>query len=155
MKQLTIFLLFFPMLSFAQKKKGYWIKQSSIVTMNLVAGFAEGQREVCRNDYSRYARVHPNANPQWANPKVSFVNKYKHWPDDKREKYPGAFTVLAWTTDKHHFNGTLRNVLIVGGTGVSLSLYEKPKPKQIIIQMLVNWMSFATGTGIAHAIYKP
>lgn len=153
--KILFLLLIFPAMVFAQQKqKHYAIKQAAIITLNVAAGFLEGEREVCRNDYSRYLRVHPHANPQWSNPKVSFVNKYRNYPTDKREKFIGSKTVFAWATDKHHMNGTGRNLFLVGGTCITLSLYEKPSLKQIIKQGLINWGSFALGTGIAHYLYR-
>jgi hypothetical protein len=152
---LIVILLFLCNELNAQQKQGYWWKQAGAATCYLVAGFADGQAEIIRNDWRRYQAVHPRSNPQWSNPKLSFRNKYEAWPEDQSAAYPGSKTWLAFTTDKFHLNRTLRNALMAGGLAVSLSLYDKPNWKQILLQAAGSWGCFALGSGVAHAIYKP
>lgn len=151
----VLFCLLIASSCYCQNKPGYWWKQAGAATCYLIAGFADGQAEIIRNDYRRYAAIHPKANPQWANPKLSFRNKYQSWPENQKAAYVGSKTWLAFTTDKFHLNRTLRNTLMAGGLAVSMSIYEKPNWKQIIFQAVGSWGCFSLGSGIAHKVYKP
>jgi len=141
--------------SYGQKRDNFWLKQGVSAAAMAAAGFLHGTNEVSVHDYRRYAARHPNANPKWANPKLSFRNKYVAWPDDKDPAYWGSKTVLAWTTDAYHMRSTARNLLMVGNIGVTMSLYQKPNWKQIVVQAAASWAFFAIGSGAAHAYYKP
>lgn len=120
----------------------------------VAAGFMDGQAEVLRFKYSSYKRVHPNTNPKWSDPNVSWVNKYRNYPDDKRERFPGSKTIFAWATDKYHMNRTIRNGLMCGSISLNLALYDKPKPITIIKLAILSWASYAAGTQIAYQVYK-
>ncbi len=119
------------------------------------AGWLHATNEVSVHDYRRFAARHPNANPQWANPRLSFRNKYENWPHDKSAAFFGSKTVLVFTTDAYHLRSTTRNFLIAGNIGVTMSLYEKPNWKQILVQAASSWAFFALGSGAAHHFYKP
>jgi len=140
---------------FSQKRDNFWLKQGVSATTMLAAGWLSATNEVANSDYRRFAARHPNANPKWANPKIGFRNKYKAWPADKSPAYWGSKTVLAWTTDRHHAYNTTRNFLVAGNIGVTMSLYEKPNWKQIVVQSVSSWAFFAIGSGAAHKYYKP
>jgi hypothetical protein len=138
----------------AQQRKAFALKQGITIGTAMAAGWLHGTNEVSVHDYRRYQARHPNANPQWANPKKSFKNKYQNFPANKDPAYWGSTHVLAWTTDAYHLRSTGRNLLMAGSIGVSMSLYEKPNWKQIALQACISWASFAIGTGAAHAYYK-
>jgi hypothetical protein len=154
MKLLAAVLLF-PILSFSQKRDNFWLKQAAGGLTMAAAGWLSATNEVATHDYRRFAARHPNANPQWANPKLSFRNKYADWPQDKSAAYWGSKTVLVWTTDRHHLYNTTRNFLVAGNIGISMTLYEKPNWKQVVLQAAVSWACFAIGSGAAHQYYKP
>lgn len=120
----------------------------------VLAGFSDGQSEVIRYNYNAYLRLHPRTNQQWSNPKISWMNKYRNWPEDKRERFIGSKTIFAWATDKYHLNRTIRNGLTCGSLTLNLSLYEKPKPIKIIKIAVLSWCCYAAGTQIAYEIYK-
>lgn len=40
---------------------------------------------------------------QWANPAVSWRNKWKDGKRENGEKFPGSSTIFVWTTDLWHF----------------------------------------------------
>lgn len=150
-----ILLLIIPIFATSQNiKKNFWIKQSASAGSMMVAGWLHGTNEVAVHDYRRYAARHPNANPQWSKPGISFRNKYKNWPTDMRAKYWGSKTVLAWTTDAYHLRNTLRNALIAGNVAITLTLYQKPNWKHIVLQAVGSWACYAVGSGAAHWYYK-
>jgi hypothetical protein len=139
---------------FSQKRNKFWLKQSIGGAAMFAAGWLHATNEVSVHDYRRYAARHPNANPQWTNPRMSFRNKYADWPTDKSPAFFGSKTVFVWTTDAYHMRATARNFLIAGNIGVSMSLYEKPNWKQIVVQAATSWAMFAIGSGAAHKYYK-
>lgn len=144
------------MITFGQttKKKNFWIKQGVLFTNAFIAGSLSATNEVTTHNYYDYKRKHPNSNPQWDNPKISFQNKYKSWPTDKSAAFPGSKTYLVWWTDGYHRRNTVRNVLIASNVGISLTLYEKPKLKHILIQSGIQFIGFALGSGATHHFYK-
>jgi hypothetical protein len=153
--KLLLPLLLLTTVATAQRRENYWLKQGINAGLMFTAGFLHGTNEVAVHDYRRYAARHPNARPEWANPKVSFRNKYADFPHDLSPAYPGAKTWLAWSTDAYHLRSTGRNLLTVGSLGVSMSLWERPNWKKIAVQAAASWAAFAVGTGAAHAYYKP
>lgn len=142
-----LIIILFPVMTFGQKKI---IPYVGMVT----AGFLDGQAEILKFRYSSYKRVHPNTNPQWSDPSISWLNKYKDWPADKRERFPGSKTIFAWATDKYHMNRTLRNGLMCGSVSFNIALHEKPKLITIAKVAVLSWASYAAGTQIAYQIYR-
>ncbi len=138
----------------AQKRDNFWLKQGISATTMFASGWLSATNEVAWSDYRRYAARHPNANPKWANPKISYKNKYKDLSVDRTPKYFGSTTFLAWSTDRYHLTNTARNFLVAGNIGITMSLYEKPNWKQIGLQALSSWAAFAVGSGAAHKYYK-
>ena len=157
MRYVTIFGILTLLLSdvFSQKRDNFWLKQGVSATTMAVAGWLQGANEVAVNDYRRFAARHPNANPKFSNPRISFKRKYENFPTDKSPAYWGSTTVLAWTSDRHHLYNTTRNFLVAGNIGVTMSLYQKPNWKQIVVQAASSWAFFAIGSGAAHKYYKP
>jgi hypothetical protein len=136
-----------------KSRDSYWIKQARIAAGVLIAGFSDGQAEVISYDFRRYQRVHPNANPNWANPKISWTNKYKNNDPTQGEKFPGSTTIFVGLSDKYHLNRTIRNSMYAASVCVSITLYEKPKVKEVVKQTLFCWAMYSLGNGLAHAIY--
>ena len=48
--------------------------------------------------FSKYPKL-----KQWANPKLSWRNKWKNKDPNEGERFPGSSTVFVWTTDLWHF----------------------------------------------------
>ena len=46
--------------------------------------------------------VFSDLNPQWWDPDISWMNKYKDWPDDPSPAFFLADTALVWLTDAWH-----------------------------------------------------
>ncbi len=155
LKKIVVMLVFIPVFSFGQRNKNFWLKQGIAATTMLAAGWLQGANEVAVNDYRRFAARHPAANPKFSNPRISFKRKYENFPTDKSPAYFGSTTFLAWTSDRHHLYNTTRNFLVAGNIGITMSLYEKPNWKQIVLQAAASWAFFALGSGAAHYYYKP
>lgn len=156
MKQLTLLILMgmISSLVYSQKRDNFWLKHGISSTVMFTAGWLSATNEVVLHDYRRFKNRHPKWDENYFNPKISWKNKYKNYSINDDPKFWGSTSVLAWTTDAHHLRNTLRNMLICGNVAVSLTLYQKPKFKQILKQSLLSWGSFALGTGVAHWYYK-
>lgn len=138
----------------AERRPGFWWKQAGIAALNLVSGFAFYQTQVVKHNPYAYSQRHPNADPQWWNPVLSARNKYRNGNPAEGPKFFGSTTFLAWTTDKYHLNNTLRNAFTAGATGISMTLWARPRWQQIVTQIIINWATFALGTGVGYQFYK-
>jgi hypothetical protein len=119
----------------------------------MVAGWLDNEADVLKFNYHLYQRRWPDADPRWANPKVSAVNKYRDWPHDTRAAYPGSKTWLVWTTDKYHLNRFMRNALMAGSLAVQINIGEKLRWQQVVLMALGNWAAFALGSGACSWFY--
>jgi hypothetical protein len=109
--------------------------------------------EIRKDSYIRYAAVHPNANRKWADPKISFRNKYKAWPSDQRPAYFLSKSVLVFASDGFHFDNMVGSLFMAGGLSINLSLYEKPKFKTIVAQTAASWIFYGCGRALADVVY--
>ena len=48
--------------------------------------------------FSNYSKI-----KQWADPKLSWRNKWKNGERQQGERFPGSSTIFVWTTDLWHF----------------------------------------------------
>jgi len=148
-----MFLVLLPVLAHSQRRQNYWLKQGVSLATMFTAGFFFRRAEIRKDDYRRYASVHTNANPQWANPKLSQYNKYKNHPTDLSPKFFGSTTFLVGFTDGFHNDNMIAGASFVCSMGFSMSIYEKPKFKLILIQCLSSWLFYTSGRAIADDVY--
>lgn len=52
-------------------------------------------------------------NPNFWNPNVSWMNKYKNWPDDPSPAFPLANNALVWLTDAWHLFDMLTLIFLL------------------------------------------
>ena len=109
MKSLLTILLFISFSATAQQK---WYEP----TNNEVAGL------VCLTMSGVYKAYHEAINykgfgkgSQFWDIRVSNQNKYKHWPDDLRERFPGSTTIFVPFIDGNHLTGAGNTVTYTGG----------------------------------------
>lgn len=85
------------------------------------------------------------------NPEVSWKNKYKDWPEDKRPAYPGATTWLAWTTDAWHLFKTIFLSLFT----LAIVLYRRHSKWWLyIIDFIVLKIAFSTGWHLGEWLFN-
>ena len=108
--KLLFTILLMPLFSTAQHK---WY----VPTKNEVAGM------VCLTISGVYKAYHEAINykgfgkgNQFWDIRVSNQNKYKHWPDDLREKFPGSTTIFSPFIDGNHLTGALNTGTYTAGT---------------------------------------
>lgn len=73
------------------------------------SGYADGVAETLQFNYSGYRERHPNTDPTWSNPDISWRNKWKHGNPDNGPAFWGSTHILVGTTDAYHLANTIRN----------------------------------------------
>lgn len=137
---MKLFLIFCICLSFKFCPAQITKKQIYGYSASALSGFFYGLNQ---------ATVHHkfNEGKQFWDPRLSFKNKYKNWPTDKKAKFPGSKTWLVWTTDAQHLTSTLEKGFLITGV-VALTLDSKKKNwkaillKDIIIPSLIRGIVF-------------
>lgn len=115
---ITIFLI--SGICYSQKDSLRWLRYGVYFT----AGIAEGYSDVLQFHYNSFQKVHPNANPQYWDPAISWTNKYDN-VKEKTENFPLSTTALVWTTDGWHLSKFVKNVGIFGGLCIPLQKGKK------------------------------
>lgn len=113
MMRLTVFILFIvlPLLVDAQG----WLTDYTRHALDnwpthalmFTAGLSNGVSDAIQHKYDQTVFANWN-NDQYWNPDLSYRNKYRSWPDDRRAAFPGAKTWLVWTTDAWHLTKTIQ-----------------------------------------------
>jgi len=81
---------------------------TAILALSIMAGLADGTRDVLSFRYSR--SIFPQADgeqflgagPAFWNPDISWRNKWKDGDPEQGERFPGSSTFLVWLTDAWH-----------------------------------------------------
>lgn len=143
----------YPSQSMVFKTAKKWNYKRSLIGCGVafIGGVANGYHETILNHYPQFKRVHPNANDEFWNPQISWLNKYEDFDKyGKREAYFGSTTFLAWTTDAYHLSSVISNTSIVGATCI-ITIGEKRKWWEYGIDIVA--MSLARSSGF-HLIYS-
>lgn len=141
--KLLLIILLTPLLSFAQFKE-----RTAIVVAGLIAGVADGQREVIVHNPHAYRYRHPKANEAWWNPDSTWR---------KADRYAGP---LVFVADKYHLNQFIRQSMFVGQTTIVAVITVgdyKRKGKILWGKLLVNVAlsqgSYMLAKGLTHRFY--
>jgi hypothetical protein len=108
----------------AQSKNDKWI-----YACEFISGCADGVNQAD-------AAWHIGKGNRFWDYRISFTNKYKDFPTDKRAAYLGSKGLLAWTTDGYHLTRFIDRSFQLGAIGFSLT--EKNNWKQIIKKVIVS-----------------
>lgn len=136
------------------KRKNFWLKQSASFGFAFAAGAARGVNEVITHNYDQFESKHPNANDDFWNPKISWRNKYKDGTPESGAAFPLSTTVLVGLTDGYHVTNSIAIISSTVSMGFTLSLYEKPNFKEILLQIAITATGFTLGKGAAHWYYR-
>ena len=119
-----------------------------------VAGFAEGTMDAISFHYDSFQKVHPNANPQFWNPQLSWENKWRNGNKIEGEKFIGSSTFLVWTTDGWYGLKAVNRLATFGAT-ITIVNGDKKKwtyyAKELLISYAANRAGFYTSYNL---IYK-
>ena len=136
MKLLTLLLLLATFPAISQKR-------TAIIIGGLIAGIADGQREVIVHNPWAYRYRHPNANERWWNPDSTWR---------RADSYPQMFVFAA---DKYHLNQFIRQSMFLGQTTLVVTLHigEKINWKRLLIDLALAQGSYMIGKGLTHKYY--
>lgn len=87
------------------KHTKFWFN-TAIIGFGIIAGIADGQREVIQHNKWAYRYRHPNANEYWWNPDST----WKRADGRGNNTLSGSF--FAFTKDKYHTNGMIRTSML-------------------------------------------
>lgn len=155
-KVIIVIAMTFPGISHAQEtKKGprFWRNQGIAFGLAMNAGYHHRTAEIRKDDYRRIAAVKKNEDPQWGNPRLSFRNKYENWPEDQSPRFFLSTTLLVGATDAFHGNNTVAAISMAGCVSFSITLWEKPKIKHMLIQGGLTWAGYGLGRKISDMVY--
>jgi len=90
-----------------------------------VSGASDGLSQTLAFHYWKFEKKFPKANRQFWDNNISWENKYRDYPIDKRPAYFGSKTFLAWTTDGYHLSRTISNTAILSAVVVNFDGAKK------------------------------
>lgn len=108
-----------------------------------VAGFADGHAELLSHHYYKFERTFPNANPQFWNPELSWVNKYKNGDPNQGPKYFGSTNAFVLATDGYHACKFVQKSAIVAALVIKIG--EKKKLKFYIVDAVMYLVTYTLG----------
>src|SRR5688572_18978439 len=123
--------------------KSFWAGN----TCAFIGGTADGTNQTVLFHYDRFKRAFPTANDQWANPQLSWVNKYN-------DPFFGKSTFLVGTTDLYHMSRSVDNLFTVTMMPLfattSVDIFDKSIPKK------VRWRHVKKKAleGVSHMVFR-
>ena len=113
--RLLVTILLFPILVTAQQKWYEPTKKEVIGTVCLsLSGMYKGFHEAI--NYRGYGK-----GEKFWDIRTSGRNKYKNWPTDTREKFPGSKTIFVVFTDGNHLTAAANTITLTAGSFFVLS----------------------------------
>lgn len=123
--------------------RGHYKPRYASLTLAFMAGQCNGLNQAINYHYPAFQATFPAANPKYFNPDISWENKYKCGAyANGGERFPGAKTVFAWTTDFHHLTATGHRAFLFGA-GCTVTLGERR-----------HWSRYATDVGLSFLAYS-
>ncbi len=97
-----------------------WIESHApVMTIFFVSGLINGMREASSFHWEAFQQTFPDANPEWWNDDISWVNKYEDGDVSKGPDFPGSTTIFVFTTDAYHALTTSDRLCLVVGSGLN------------------------------------
>lgn len=118
----TFTLILFLLIStfgFGQRREFKLIEEIPSMSTMFLAGAFNGVSQDLLFHYNEFETTFPNTNPQFWNPEISWVNKYKNGDPLQGARFPGSTTILVGTTDGYHAMLSSRDIMVV--TSIALS----------------------------------
>lgn len=92
-----------------------WKREILPNTAFFLAGSMDGLAENLKFHYWEFQEKHPNANPQYWNPAISYTNKYANGNSQAGPAFPFSTTTLVWLTDGYHLMRFNKLMLFTAG----------------------------------------
>lgn len=149
---MKLLFLLVPLFSFSQKKWTTITKNdATIIVLQGISGAADGiNQSIVFDGFGK--------GKDFWDFKTSWQNKYKDWPNDKREAFPLSKTLLVAYTDGYHLTRMISrwtSVITVGISFGELKDYDKKDiPKVILKKILLSWIANRTTFTIVHYSLK-
>ena len=115
---LILFLLI-SIFSFGQRREFKLIEEIPSMSTMFLAGAFNGVSQDLLFHYHEFENTFPNANSQFWDPEISWINKYKNGDPLQGARFPGSTTILVGTTDGYHAMLSSRDIMVV--TSIALS----------------------------------
>jgi hypothetical protein len=149
MKKLVFFLFLVPVLCHAQLYTVKELKNIALTSsLTMVSGMFDGTAETLKFHTPNFFKRCPGANPQFWNPGLSWVNKWKNGDPDQGERFWQSSRAFVCTTDGYHLMRTGRNLFAMGAIVVHLG--EKREWYKYLIDFAVNYLAFSVGFTITY-----
>lgn len=139
----SILILFVPLFSFSQIEidKKFILREAVLFTLGIASGYSNGVHEAINYRYHIFQNVHPNANPQFWNPDLSWKNKNKH---TGIRRYL-ARTSFVWTTDGKHLTNGLDRFITASEVSIRIYVGRKNDWKYVLWSVLSMFVSRKIG----------
>lgn len=133
---------------------GYKVQPSTLILVYF-SGFFKGYNDVLDHHYVEFKRIHPNANDQWWNPKLSWTNKYKNHTSSQGAAFWKSTTLLVPVTDADHAASSLSKYCMIAA--ISIKIGEKGRPvKYYLCDALLYTICYNLGFWTTYEfIYRP
>ena len=139
--KLIILILLISQLLYSQRDstQRYDLKLKSIrYSLIFAAGFAEGVKDAISFHYPQFQAVHPNANPNYWDPSISWKNKYKYNDPTMGPKFAGSTGIFVFTTDGWHLTNMVNHLSLIGGS-VIIPIHSKKPFKWYAKEFLISY----------------
>jgi hypothetical protein len=126
------------------------------------AGCSDGLNQTLYAHYSAFKAKFPHANDAYWKPDESWVNKYKNYPQDTREKFLGSKTVFVAFTDAYHvtrqlygFGMMLGVLLFTLSAPILLGRSGSNMPQWLFVGMALGacWLAKSAGFHLIYSLY--
>jgi len=118
-KTFAIILLFLSSICYSQQREFKLIEEIPSMSTMFLAGAFNGVSQDLLFHYNEFENTFPNTTPQFWNPEISWVNKYKNGDPLQGARFPGSTTILVGITDGYHAMLSSRDIMVV--TSIALS----------------------------------
>lgn len=141
--RIKLFLLIFLFSINSYGQKFSLKKELPSYTSTFLSGAADGTAETLKWKYANFEKVFPNANSNYWNPNLSWVNKYKNNNPNLGPKFIGSTTTFVWTTDGYHIMRFTKNTMLV--TAIVLHPRQKRKLKHYLYDIVLHTTAYHLG----------
>jgi hypothetical protein len=137
-----IILMLVSTLSWGQQREFKLIEEIPSMSTMFLAGAFNGVSQDVLFLYNEFENTFPNTYPQFWDPSISWVNKYKNQDPLQGARFPGSTTILVGTTDGYHAMLSSRDIMIV----TSIALSSKSRSwKHFLKKTAVYTLAYSAG----------